>query len=98
MNNTAHHEVLNRCHQLALNKNAAYGDAPLLRHGMHGVIVRMSDKMARIENVWRKSGIVIKTETKDTETIIDTAMDIINYAAYLVMMIEGTFTHQHGER
>lgn len=58
---------------MLIKKNADYGDSNLIKHGMTGIIVRLSDKLARLENLQDKKGQV-------DETIEDTLKDIAGYA------------------
>lgn len=72
-------EHLNELNLLA-DKNADYaGDddpfANLKRHGLYGILVRMDDKLARLEN-YVKSGRMVM----DSETVRDTCRDLSNYA------------------
>lgn len=65
---------------LMKTKNADYAAADdpfknFRRHGLYGIVVRLSDKLARLEN-YVKSG---KLQVKD-ESVRDTVLDIINYA------------------
>jgi len=51
------------------------------------ILVRMSDKLARISNLTDKAQKGQKAEVKD-ETILDTLLDIINYSAILKAYLE----------
>jgi hypothetical protein len=68
--------------ELFTKKNTDYGDA-FANYGPVGVIVRMGDKIQRLANV-SKTGVTLV----DTESIRDTLIDLHNYAAMAVMLID----------
>ena len=65
-----------------LKKNKDYGDA-FATYGPIGVIVRIGDKISRLMSV-SKSGI----NFVEDETIRDTLMDLHNYSAMAVMLLD----------
>ena len=69
--------------ELFKKKNADYGDA-FAKYGPIGVIVRLGDKIQRLSTVTKKT---VKLEIK-SETIRDTLMDIHNYAAMALLLID----------
>lgn len=71
------------CSELFAKKNKDYGDA-FAEHGIVGVMVRIGDKMSRFTNISKK-GIEISV---DNETMKDTLMDLHNYAAMAIMLLE----------
>ena len=66
-------EIASEIADMLIKKNADYGDKNLTKHGMTGIIVRLSDKLARLENLQHKKGQV-------EETTEDTLKDIAGYA------------------
>jgi hypothetical protein len=68
--------------ELFKKKNADYGDA-FATYGPIGVIVRMGDKISRLNSV-TKSGITMV----NTESVRDTLIDLHNYAAMAVMLLD----------
>ncbi len=68
--------------ELFLRKNADYGDA-YKTYGPVGVIVRIGDKIARLASVSR-------TEVRmvDDETLRDTLIDLHNYAAMAIALMD----------
>ncbi len=68
--------------ELFTRKNADYGDA-FADYGPVGVIVRMGDKIRRLSTV-TSSGINLV----NSENIRDTLVDLHNYAAMAVMLID----------
>jgi hypothetical protein len=76
-------EIQTRCKEIFTKKNKDYGDA-FAQHGTVGVLVRISDKLSRFTNISKK-GIEISVED---ETLRDTLMDLHNYAAMAIMLLE----------
>tara|TARA_B100001250_G_C19216177_1_gene535866 strand:+ start:35 stop:328 length:294 start_codon:yes stop_codon:yes gene_type:complete len=68
--------------ELFKKKNADYGDA-FATYGPIGVLVRMGDKIQRLQSITR-SGIVLN----DEEKIRDTLIDLHNYAAMAIMLMD----------
>lgn len=75
-------EVQSEALELFKKKNADYGDA-FANYGSIGVIVRMGDKIQRLISV-TKSGI----NYVNNESIRDTLIDLHNYAAMAIMLID----------
>lgn len=73
-----HKEALN----LFTKKNTDYGDA-FATHGSIGVLVRMGDKLSRLQSVTSKQVTLI-----DTESVRDTLIDLHNYAAMAIMLLD----------
>jgi hypothetical protein len=73
---------------LIQRKNADYGDhdtahpdpfANFRRHGALGILVRMDDKMARLNTYIKRGSLAV-----EDESFIDTAIDLMNYSSILV--------------
>ncbi len=75
---TVHNEALS----LFTKKNQDYGDA-FANYGPVGVIVRMGDKINRLASVTGSSVSLVKNET-----IRDTLIDLHNYAAMAIMLMD----------
>ena len=75
---TVHTEALS----LFTKKNQDYGDA-FANYGPVGVIVRMGDKINRLASVTGSSVTLVKNET-----IRDTLIDLHNYAAMAIMLMD----------
>lgn len=73
--NMANREVCDDLCDLLHRKNSNYG-RNLPRHGLRGVVIRMSDKLMRLENL------VLDDNAADEvgETVEDTLMDLAGYA------------------
>jgi hypothetical protein len=67
---------------LFTKKNTDYGDA-FATYGTVGVIVRMGDKIQRLISVTDKGVALV-----DSESLRDTLIDLHNYAAMGVMLID----------
>ncbi|MGC8676194.1 MAG: nucleotide modification associated domain-containing protein [Candidatus Micrarchaeia archaeon] len=74
-------DVGKECYELGVRKNKDYGSDNILRFGTMGIIVRIGDKINRLNNI-QKSGTASVTDEK----MIDTIMDVFNYAVYGIML------------
>ena len=74
--------VQNEALALFIKKNTDYGDA-FANYGPIGVIIRMGDKIQRLISV-TNSGINLV----NTESLRDTLIDLHNYAAMSIMLID----------
>ena len=68
--------------ELFSRKNTDYGDA-FATYGTVGVIVRMGDKIQRLLSVSSKGVALV-----DSESLRDTLIDLHNYAAMGIMLID----------
>jgi hypothetical protein len=68
--------------ELFTKKNRDYGDS-FANYGTVGVIVRMGDKINRLTSI-TKSGVTMV----ETESIRDTLIDLHNYAAMAIMLMD----------
>ena len=68
--------------ELFAKKNADYGDA-FAKYGLVGVIMRIEDKLQRLISI-NKSGIVLVSD----EGLRDTLLDLHNYAAMAIMLLD----------
>ena len=74
--------VHNEALELFRKKNTDYGDA-FATYGTVGVIVRMGDKIQRLLSVSTKGVTLV-----DTESLRDTLIDLHNYAAMGIMLLD----------
>ena len=74
--------VQNEAIALFKKKNQDYGDS-FANYGPIGVIVRMGDKINRLSSVTKSSVSLVKTES-----IRDTLIDLHNYSAMAIMLID----------
>jgi hypothetical protein len=70
--------------QLFSKKNEDYGDA-FAKFGVIGVLVRMSDKISRALSISNKNVTLV-----NDESMRDTLVDLHNYAAMAIMLIDET--------
>ena len=68
--------------ELFEKKNKTYGDA-FAEYGTIGVLVRMGDKIKRLQNI-TSTGINLI----DDESLRDTLIDLHNYSAMAVMLLD----------
>ncbi|MGH7974913.1 MAG: hypothetical protein ACREBR_05260 [bacterium] len=71
---------------LLVSKRRDYGDNAL-KGGTHGIVIRMSDKMGRLENLMGISDgtFTQKSAVVGNEKIEDTIKDILNYSILFLM-------------
>ncbi len=74
--------------ELFKKKNADYGDS-FANFGPVGVIVRMGDKINRLASVTRNGVNLV-----DTESVRDTLIDLHNYAAMAIMLLDEKKKHK----
>ena len=79
-------KIQNEGLELFKRKNKDYGDA-IAEYGVIGVLVRMGDKIKRLQNI-EKNQITLVNDEKMKDTLID----LHNYAAMAIMLLdeEGT--------
>lgn len=68
--------------ELFAKKNKDYGDA-FAKYGTVGVLVRMGDKIARLQSISKNSVTLV-----DDEKLRDTLIDLHNYAAMAIMCLD----------
>jgi hypothetical protein len=71
-------------------KQHDYGHGNINRFGIYGVIVRLSDKIERLENL-------NKIETPHNESKHDTLLDIVGYCVIALMLMDDTFNLDLGD-
>ena len=74
--------VQNEGLELFKRKNQDYGDA-FANYGVVGVLVRMGDKIARLQSISTKSVSLV-----DSESLRDTLIDLHNYSAMAIMLLD----------
>lgn len=68
--------------ELFKRKNTDYGDA-FATYGTVGVLVRIGDKIQRLQNITNKQIILV-----EDEKLRDTLIDLHNYAAMGIMLLD----------
>ena len=75
---------------LLLEKNAKYGNNNLTKYGHTGILVRLSDKLSRLENMSEAGAKNVKEYDELRESIEDVYKDIAGYGILgLKLMREG---------
>ena len=74
--------VQDEARNLFSKKNADYGDA-FATYGTIGVLVRLGDKVQRLQSITNRSITMV-----EDEKIRDTLMDLHNYAAMAIMLLD----------
>lgn len=80
---------LARVVELIAGKQHDYGHGNILRFGVDGIIVRLSDKLARLENLTKRYADLPMRAAN--EPIADTWDDIVGYSIIAVMLVNDTF-------
>lgn len=75
-------EIQNKALTLFERKNADYGDS-FAEYGAVGVLIRMNDKLKRYVSV-SKNGVSLVND----ESLKDTLIDLHNYAAMALLLLE----------
>ena len=75
--------------ELFKRKNKDYGNA-FANHGPIGVIIRMGDKINRLMSISQSGVNMIKTES-----LRDTLIDLHNYSAMAIMLMDSKEKLQH---
>lgn len=70
---------------ILIKKQKDYGPLNIWRFGLKGIIVRVHDKVARLENL------LSKQSEACNESIEDTLIDIIGYSAIAIMLMRDQF-------
>ena len=68
--------------ELFKKKNKDYGDA-FANYGIIGILVRIGDKLARLESLHKN-----KTTAVISESILDTIIDLYNYSTMAIMLLD----------
>ena len=74
--------VQNESLDLFRKKNQDYGDA-FANYGTIGVLVRMGDKISRLQTITNRSVSLV-----NTESLRDTLIDLHNYSAMAIMLLD----------
>ena len=76
-------EILKEASKLRWKKLQDYGQS-YRNFGILGVIIRLGDKMSRIERLFKDP----KSQKIKNESIRDTLLDILNYSAMAIMLLD----------
>ena len=84
-------EILNT----VIKKQRDYGHKNISKFGITGLVIRVHDKVARVENLMKKENY---TNAVSDETMLDTLMDIIGYSIIAYMWLNNTFMYELGDK
>lgn len=90
-----HKELLDNLHTLYVTKNHDYGNSvhdTYMKYGITSFLVRLEDKLNRARTISRKEQLV-----KD-EKLMDTLLDMANYAILAVMELEEESKSNDGQQ
>ena len=78
---------------ILIRKQKDYGPENIMKFGVVGIIVRLFDKVARLNNLLLKThgdvAEAIKSNSVQGESLIDTLIDIVGYCSIALMITEG---------
>lgn len=81
LNYKEYNKIYKECLELSKQKNQDYGSKSLIKYGNKGILMRVSDKIDRLDNlIFNNKEITVKDEKLE-----DTVKDIINYCFYIIM-------------
>ena len=81
VDNTSYQHIASKAKELFTKKNADYGDA-FATYGIVGVLIRMGDKISRLETSTKVNEFKVKDES-----VLDTLIDLYNYSIMALMLI-----------
>lgn len=84
-------QIVEDCLNLMLKKRSDYGNENIKSTGEIGVVVRLSDKLARLRNLYGISDNSYIRKSASNESIEDTYMDIINYGIIGLLASRGIY-------
>lgn len=73
--------------RLLCSKQHDYGHDNINKFGLNGLVVRLSDKIARLKNLKKKA-------LPRNEAVLDTWQDIVGYCVIAEMLMDGTFQYE----
>lgn len=79
-------DILTKMSEIHAKKNADYGNAFHKRYEKYGflsALIRLSDKMERLENIYQKGEVQVKDESVE-----DTLIDLANYAVMTLVELK----------
>lgn len=79
-------QSLERAYEIGLVRNHDYGQQNITSFGVPGLVVRIGDKAIRIVHL-----LSIQEKPASNERIEDTLIDIVNYATFGRMLIDGVW-------
>ena len=89
LNTVALKKIFDECKELGIKKNSDYTNRidPISVTGLPGISTRLLDKVSRLDSLINSK----KEQQVKDESVRDTLRDMINYAAYGIMLLDGTW-------
>lgn len=88
-------EIMEKAVFIASVKYKDRGPENIAQYGVNGVILRLADKMARFKKTvydrWDSKLPMGGISERSINKVVIDAYDMINYAAFMIMLIEGTW-------
>ena len=88
------HKMASQISEVVIRKQKDYGHQNILAWGELGIKVRLSDKIARINNLYIREQQALledKSFEAQNESVVDTFTDVAGYAIIALMLKDGTF-------
>ena len=89
---TLFRNVQDEAFELFKKKNTDYGNA-FEEYGTIGILIRMNDKIKRAQTITNKNVTLV-----DTESLRDTLIDLHNYTALAITLLEKTKLKENNEQ
>lgn len=77
---------------ILISKHQDYGPENILHFGEYGIVMRVQDKVSRLERLVPPKGYAWPNRAVREETVDDTWIDLVNYAVIALMLRNGIFT------
>ena len=78
--------------ELFISKQRDYGSENIAKFGTAGLLIRIHDKIARLENIMERSegdfNTAVGVNAVPGETIVDTLYDVVGYATIAIMWLK----------
>lgn len=84
-------KLLKELAELLIKKQKDYGSRNILDCGELGVVVRCSDKIARLRNLFGITDGTLNKKATNNEAVDDSWMDLANYAIIALMVRRNAF-------
>lgn len=90
-------QVLKEMGTVLKQKNKDYGPFNILETGIQGVLIRASDKMSRLKNLYGVTDGSWQPKQGHYESIQDTWLDLANYAIIAQLLLKNAWGLPHKE-
>lgn len=78
-------ETVNKISDILVRKQRDYGHENIARFGTAGILIRLHDKVARLENL------LAKDAGPENESVVDNFIDLLGYASIGIMWARDTY-------